>query len=172
MPELRYSVNVARPLSACWEWLQTDGVIRGVACPACLGQDIARHLPRVVPATFPRPFLLYTDGACEVGPTGIVKASVGAVLVNETGQMCRHFWSDVPSAVLESLGLRSQRQVVGQAELFPVWIATMAWRGDLVADQSSHSLTTTHLAIHSSQATHLQLLHPASLLVRRPWTDV
>ena len=47
-------------------------------------------VPRVVPATFPRPFLLYTDGACEVGPIGIVKASVGAVLVNETGQMFRH----------------------------------------------------------------------------------
>ena len=117
----------------------TDGVIRAVACPACLGQDVARlqHSPGH--------FSLYTDGAC----AGISKASVGAVFVNETGQMCRHFGSDVPSAVLESLGLRWQRQVVGQAELLPVLIAKMAWREDLVGrpvltfidnDSARHSL--------------------------------
>ena len=61
-----------------------------------------------------------------------MKASVGAVLVKETGHMCRHFGSDVLSAVLEASGLRSQRQVAGQAELLPVLIAKMAWREDLV----------------------------------------
>ena len=55
--------------------------------------------PREVTTTFPSQFSCTLKSACEVGPTGNVKASVGAVLVNESGKMCRHLGSDVPSAV-------------------------------------------------------------------------
>ena len=88
----------------------------------------ACHVPDAIhqlmsSATFPRPAGSYTDGAYEVCLAGFVRVSVGTALVIEPDRMSRRSVFDVPSADLEALGPRSQKQVVGQEEPLTFLIA-------------------------------------------------
>ena len=119
--------------------LDANGVV--LARLACFDQHIARYSAPRSDNHIPKLVFLHTKSACEVGPTGNVKASVGEVLVNESGKMCRHLGSDVPSAVYGRRGKWFARQNFAQ-----YW--SQRWSGERSwwADRSSHSLTTTRLA--------------------------
>ena len=68
------------------------------------------------------PVLVFSDGACEVDGT-----SIGAVVIAPgVGAQC--FGATVSESTLESWRTKmGQRQLIGQAELFPLLVARLTW---------------------------------------------
>ena len=94
---------------------------------------IVRCLKRVPPrdvamCTTRRPVLIFTDGACEEDDgRGVV--TVGAVLVLDGS--AKFFGLEVPQEVARSWRAGLSWQVVGQAELFPVYLARRVWAEEI-----------------------------------------
>ena len=78
--------------------------------------------PRVIgPRRKEKPVLIFTDGACE--PEG---TTVGGVLVD--GPVAQCFGCVVSAPQVEAWKTKlNQKQVIGQAELFPVLLAKLTW---------------------------------------------
>jgi len=78
--------------------------------------------PRVIgPRRREKPVLVFTDGACE--PEG---TTVGGVLVD--GSVAQCFGCVVSAPQVEAWKTKlNQKQVIGQAELFPVLLAKLTW---------------------------------------------
>jgi hypothetical protein len=78
--------------------------------------------PRTVqPISDALPVLIFSDGACEE------TTSVGAVLIDPLGAN-EYFGATVGGATVDSWKTKlHQSQVIGQAELFPLWVARLTW---------------------------------------------
>ena len=81
-------------------------------------------------AHLPSPWLLCSDGACELARTGFSGISVGAILLSPGG-VAQFFGLEVPRWFMDEIGLAGQMQVVGQAELLPILLARNTWRTNL-----------------------------------------
>ena len=77
---------------------------------------------RIGPAHAVPPVLVFSDGACEDNGT-----SIGAVIiVPGVGAQC--FGATISESTLESWRTKmGQRQLIGQAELFPLLVARLTW---------------------------------------------
>ena len=84
--------------------------------------------PRIVSgARSERPILVFTDGACEDEGT-----TVGAIIY-EVGRTAECFGLKVNQDVVDTWkGSADQKQVIGQAELYPLLLARLTW-GDRLA---------------------------------------
>ena len=78
------------------------------------------------------PVLIFTDGACE-GEGSVV--THGAVLCDQTTASFFYFGDHVPGCYVQRWQADGKRQVIYQAELFPVWIAKRTWRSIIVNRQ-------------------------------------
>ena len=78
------------------------------------------------------PVLIFTDGACE-GEGSVV--THGAVLCDQTTASFYYFGDPVPGCYVQRWQEDGKRQVIYQAELFPVWIAKRTWRSIIVNRQ-------------------------------------
>jgi hypothetical protein len=72
-----------------------------------------------------RPFVLFTDGACETVNSSLV-ASCGAALVCPSGAKLA-FGLEVPAGVVSRWTATGSRQVIGQAELLPILYSLLTW---------------------------------------------
>ena len=68
---------------------------------------------------------MFSDGACEEDDQGEGFTTVGAVLLSDGEARC--FGFQVPADVARSWRSGSAWQVVGQAELFPIYVARRVW---------------------------------------------
>ena len=84
--------------------------------------------PRIISSEVSRPVLIFVDGACEPGPldAALPCVGVGAVLVSSCGRR-EYFGSQLPDIIVGSWADRRDQQVVGQAELLPVLLASATW---------------------------------------------
>mgnify|MGYP001819786562 CR=1 FL=1 len=95
---------------------------------ACI-KDAVRVLgeagPKVITAwSQQQPVLLFTDGACEESGR---KVTHGALLVDTTTSRYEYFGDDVPMEWADSWRQGGKRQLVGQAEIFPLLVAKVTW---------------------------------------------
>ena len=83
---------------------------------------LATAKPRVIdPRDRRKPLLLFSDGACEA------RTSIGAVLL-EDGVQPEAFGAVVSSSLVKQWATKvGQEQVVGQAELYPLWVSRLTW---------------------------------------------
>ena len=88
-------------------------------------RTLSEAKPRVVRAwTDEWPVLIFTDGACEgEGET----VTHGAVLCDEATGSYFFFGDNVPRSYVSSWQSGGKRQVIYQAELFPIWVAKCTW---------------------------------------------
>eukprot|EP00435_Cladocopium_sp_Y103_P053347 s684_g17.t1 len=99
----------------------------------CLGQHISRTKieslkgrPRVVEAWKDQPpILIFTDGAVE---DSSAKVTHGALMVDPWKGESFYFGDHVPSAFVNMWQRAGKRQVIAQAEIFPVLIAKETWQ--------------------------------------------
>ena len=68
----------------------------------------------------------FTDGAVE--GEDFERVSVGAVLLDPAGHPAQWFGAEVAPATLREWRLRGLKQVIGQAEVYPVLLARQLWR--------------------------------------------
>ena len=87
--------------------------------------------PRKIPACFPMPAVLFTDGACEPDELGNITASCGAVLY-VPGRGPAFFGLRIGGDVLKHWLRDGKQQVIAQAELLPVWLAKVVWKRQLM----------------------------------------
>ena len=78
------------------------------------------------------PLLLFTDGAVEEGQNGVTH---GAILVDPWKQCSFYFGDTIPDEFVTMWRRSGKKQVIAQAEIFPVLIAKDTWRGH-VEDRS------------------------------------
>lgn len=71
------------------------------------------------------PVLIFTDGACEDSGSTVTH---GAVLCDLTTQSFEFFGDTVPQQYVSEWTRFGKKQVIYQAELFPIWIAKRTWR--------------------------------------------
>ena len=88
---------------------------------------IKDYLPRARPRTIDAlakepPIVVFTDGACETD--GV---TVGAVMF-DGWEKARYIEHKMDEQVAESWRRGASKQVIGQAEIFPVLMATTSWR--------------------------------------------
>ena len=85
--------------------------------------------PRVIgPKRNDPPVVVFTDGACEEGAGG---TSIGGVLL-KPGGCCECFGAKLSQEAVDSWKTKvGQTQVIGQAEVFPVWVARLTWAKEL-----------------------------------------
>ena len=75
-----------------------------------------------------RPLLLFTDGAAEGSERNVV--TCGAVMIDTAEDWAEMFGGLVPPRLVKVWKRQGQQiQVIGQAELLPVLLAKIAWRG-------------------------------------------
>lgn len=106
------------------------GFSAAVAALRWLSRVLSAAPPRVVPCLFPKPLVLFTDGACEPGADGALEASCGAVLFIPGRRGPKYFGARVGQVLLDRWTSLGSKQVVGQAELLPVVLAKWAWAAD------------------------------------------
>ena len=106
------------------------GFSAAVAALRWLSRVLSAAPPRGVPCLFPKPLVLFTDGACEPGADGALEASCGAVLFIPGRRGPKYFGARVGQVLLDRWTSLGSKQVVGQAELFPVVLAKWAWAAD------------------------------------------
>ena len=85
--------------------------------------------PRIIDArkSLP-PVLIFSDGACEAEGT-----SVGAVLFDPVSNRLQCFGAGISQGTIETWKSKAdQKQVIGQAELFPLLVARLTWK-DIIA---------------------------------------
>ena len=81
-------------------------------------------VPRVLDCSGARPVLIFSDGACEGDRFELV--TVGALIVFPEGDE-EYFGFKVPEAIVQRWKSYNREQVVGQAELLPVYVAKYTW---------------------------------------------
>ena len=88
---------------------------------------LATAVPRTITVGDGAPVIVFTDGACEPIAGGGMNSSVGGVLVDPAlgERLC--FGSEIPPEVIHALKLEQSSQIIGQAELLPVWLAKLVW---------------------------------------------
>ena len=97
-----------------------------LACIQYAVRTLAGSLPRQVKAWKDEwPVLIFTDGACE--EDGVV-VTHGAVLCDVTTGSYFFFGDHVPRSFVEAWTKGGRKQVIYQAELFPIWIAKVTWK--------------------------------------------
>ena len=97
-----------------------------LACIQFAVRTLAGSLPRQVKAWKDEwPVLIFTDGACE--EDGVV-VTHGAVLCDVTTGSYFFFGDHVPRSFVEAWTKGGRKQVIYQAELFPIWIAKVTWK--------------------------------------------
>ena len=83
------------------------------------------RMPRLIKMRDERPPVpVFTDGACETGDDRVT--SCGAVIF-ERGQQTETFGFRVPNNIADSWSSGSSKQVIGQAELYPVLVVKKCW---------------------------------------------
>lgn len=75
-----------------------------------------------------RPVLVFTGGACEK-KDGRGRVTVGAVLIVD-GQ-AKHIAAEIPEPIAATWRCGASWQVIGQAEMFPIHLARLAWKVEL-----------------------------------------
>ena len=90
-------------------------------------QHLTTSAPRAVTSTTHPPILVFTDGACEPAGGGGICATVGGVIIDPVSGRRECFGDELPLMLCQILGLKSDTQVIGQAELLPVLIAKLLW---------------------------------------------
>ena len=88
---------------------------------------LATAVPRTINVGGGAPVIVFTDGACEPIAGGGLNASVGGVLVDPALNERLCFGSEIPPEVIQALKLEQSAQIIGQAELLPVWLAKLVW---------------------------------------------
>eukprot|EP00435_Cladocopium_sp_Y103_P001523 s5575_g1.t1 len=78
------------------------------------------------------PILIFTDGACEENGA---KVTLGAVLSDVATLSFYFFGDDVPTKYVSEWVKYGKKQVIYQAELFPIWIAKVTWRSIITGRQ-------------------------------------
>ena len=82
-------------------------------------------MPRLIKLRDERPpVLVFTDGACETGEDRVT--SCGGIIY-EPGQQTETFGFRIPNDIADSWSSGSSKQVIGQAELYPVLVAKKCW---------------------------------------------
>ena len=84
--------------------------------------DLKKDFPRVIgPKSKDMPILIFTDGACEK-----ITTIGGVIFVPGRGPLC--FGAEVPEELCRHwTSKEAQEQIIGQAELFPLWVARLTW---------------------------------------------
>ena len=104
--------------------MQMDGEM--LKCIRFAVQTLAESAPRSIRAWADEwPVLVFSDGACE-GEGSLV--THGAVLCDVSTQSFFVFGDHVPPKYVEDWTSGGRKQVIFQAELFPIWIAKRTWR--------------------------------------------
>eukprot|EP00435_Cladocopium_sp_Y103_P072170 s444_g39.t1 len=87
---------------------------------------LASSEPRLVRAWKDEwPVIIFTDGACEENAE---KVTHGAVLCDVTSNSFFFFGDDVPAKYVADWTKGGKKQVICQAELFPIWVAKVTWK--------------------------------------------
>jgi hypothetical protein len=96
-----------------------------ITCIEFAVRTLAESLPRTIHAWRDEwPVLIFTDGACE-NEGAIV--TFGAVICDSSTNS--YFFGDhVPQSFVKAWMEGGKKQVIFQAELFPIWIAKVTWR--------------------------------------------
>ena len=108
-----------------------DASDEAVRALGALVEMLAAAPARLLMALVPRPFVLFTDGACEPDERGELVATCGGVLFWPGGERCQYFGVTVEQPLLGDWLAEGSKQVVAQAELLPILIAKWTWRSAL-----------------------------------------
>ena len=90
-----------------------------------LQYELAKDEPLIVTEATTRTWIVYTDSAYE--PDGTIKASVGAVLVDEQGLVIECFGIELPESLREEF-LENSKHPIYELEIFPVLLALRTWQ--------------------------------------------
>ena len=90
-----------------------------------LQHELAKDEPLIVTEATTRTWTVYTDGAYE--PDGAIKASVGAVLVDEQGLVIECFGIELQESLREEF-LKDSNHPIYELEIFPVLLALRTWQ--------------------------------------------
>lgn len=94
---------------------------------------LASSLPRSIHAWKDEwPVIIFTDGACESEGSLVTH---GAVLCDVASGSYFFFGDHVPKSYVESWMKGGKKQVICQAELFPIWVAKTTWRSIISGKQ-------------------------------------
>ena len=85
----------------------------------------ATAIPRSLTCSDQRPVVIFTDGACEGESYDVV--TVGGVIYDPITGTPECFGLRVPEHTVKSWKAEGKEQVIGQAELLPVYIAKCTW---------------------------------------------
>ena len=97
-----------------------------------LRAGLAKDEPVLVAEAISKTWMVFTDGAYE--PDGKVKASIGGVLVNETGLVIECFGLEIEDSLREEFLAKSQHPIY-ELEIFPVLVALRTWKKQLSNSQ-------------------------------------
>ena len=104
-----------------------------IRCVRFATQTLAEALPRSVKAWHDEwPIVIFTDGACEEEAKLVTH---GAVLCDYVTNSFMFFGDHVPAEYLEEWKKSGKKQVICQAELFPIWISKITWKHLLLGRQ-------------------------------------
>ena len=105
------------------QFIVIDNNVREVL--RCALRNLKKAKPREVHAwSGIPPILVFTDGASEEDGK---KVTHGAVIYDPYSNFAQAFGDDVPSGWVEKWTVSGKRQVIGQAEIFPVLAAKLTW---------------------------------------------
>ena len=107
-----------------------SNVLRGALLT--LRDELAKSEPVVVRKAVSKTWTIYTDGAFE--PDGEVRASVGAVLVDDQGMVIECFGIPIGDGLLEDF-LEHSEHPIYELEIFPVLLALKIWQERLIGCQ-------------------------------------
>ena len=108
-------------------------MMRCLTCIKFAVHTLASALPRSIHAWKDEwPVIVFTDGACEAEGALVTH---GAVLCDITSGSYLFFGDHVPKNYVEAWMESGKKQVICQAELFPIWIAKVTWRSLLSGRQ-------------------------------------
>ena len=123
----RLTAPLAR-LLACWSTIRiprppSEELLLALSAAVQHLEDAGPRL--ITPVSTRAPLLVFVDGACEE------HASIGAVLVDPEGEN-QYFGAQVSEDTVASWRSKlEQKQVIGQAELYPLLIARLTWQSRL-----------------------------------------
>ena len=122
-----------------------DEQLKGVVLKAL--QCLIDSKPRRVEAWSGRPpIIMFTDGACEDEGNMVTH---GATMFGPESNLALMFGDEVPSIWTHKWKAEGRRQLICQAELFPVLIAKNTWKSSLRGRSILWLLTTTLLLLRS-----------------------
>ena len=90
-----------------------------------LRDNVLQGPPRTISIDKPSTWFVFTDGACEGDM--FENVSAGAVLVDHSGKVLEFFGQSLPAPLVQAWQSTGSTQTIGQAELWPVFIALILW---------------------------------------------